>query len=146
MTLHDELLARNNGNPIDAAAELAAGLMQDEPEILKVGYSYANATLAALEMFPEINEAKQWRLDTALRDLLEAGQDGARRGSTARGGGNVTTRGDGAGECRHCGRAIKLEGDGEYGWIDPEATGDDSIWREVCDSHDTFIANHEPQL
>ncbi len=58
----------------------------------------------------------------------------------------MTARGDDAGECRHCGRAIKLEGGGEYGWIDPEATGDDSIWREVCDSHDTFIANHEPQL
>ena len=23
-------------------------------------------------------------------------------------------------------------------------TGDDSIWREVCDSHDTFLAEHEP--
>ena len=87
MTLHDELLARNNDNPIDAAAELAWGLMQDEPEILKVGYSYTNAVLAALETFPEINPEKQWRLDTALRDLLEEGQDGARRGSTARGGG-----------------------------------------------------------
>jgi hypothetical protein len=29
-------------------------------------------------------------------------------------------------------------------WVDPEATGDDSIWREVCDSHDTFTAEHEP--
>ena len=44
-------------------------------------------------------------------------------------------------ECRHCGRTIKLENDG---WIDPEATGDDSIWREVCDAHDSFQANHEP--
>jgi len=30
-------------------------------------------------------------------ELSEPGQDGARRGSTARGGGNVTARGDGAG-------------------------------------------------
>lgn len=33
-----------------------------------------------------------------------------------------------------------------YGWIDPEATGDDSIWRETCDAHDTFVAEHEPVL
>ena len=87
MTLHDELLARNNGNPIDAAAELAAGLMQDEPDILKVGYTYPNAAMAALDMFPEISADKQWRFKIALDALLEEGQDGARRGSTARGGG-----------------------------------------------------------
>ena len=44
-------------------------------------------------------------------------------------------------ECRHCGRAIELD---SGAWIDPEATGDDSTWRETCDKHDTFIANHEP--
>lgn len=44
--------------------------------------------------------------------------------------------------CRHCGRTIMLAGDV---WIDPEATGDDEIWRETCDAHDTFIADHEPQ-
>lgn len=43
--------------------------------------------------------------------------------------------------CRHCGREIVLEADR---WVDPEATGDDSIWREVCDAHDTFTAEHEP--
>lgn len=43
--------------------------------------------------------------------------------------------------CRHCKRYIKLVGDV---WIDPEATGDDSVWRETCDEHDTFTANHEP--
>ncbi len=86
MTLHDELLARNNGNPIDAAAELAAGLMQDEPEISKAGYTYPNAALAALEMFPEIDANKHWRFKLALDALLETGQDRARRGSTARGG------------------------------------------------------------
>ncbi len=53
----------------------------------------------------------------------------------------MTARGDGAAGCLHCGRYIVLEGGV---WIDPEATGDDSIWREVCDEHDTFIANHEP--
>ena len=43
--------------------------------------------------------------------------------------------------CEHCGRAIVLVA-GE--WVDPQATGDDSIWREVCDAHDTFTAEHEP--
>jgi hypothetical protein len=43
--------------------------------------------------------------------------------------------------CRHCGRRIELDGV----WIDPEATGDDSIWRETCDAHDTFMAEHEPE-
>lgn len=43
--------------------------------------------------------------------------------------------------CRHCGRRILLI----FGrWIDPEATGDDRVWRETCDSHDTFTAEHEP--
>lgn len=46
------------------------------------------------------------------------------------------------GNCRHCGRAIVRDDDGR--WIDPEATGDDVIWREVCDAHDTFVAEHEP--
>lgn len=45
--------------------------------------------------------------------------------------------------CRHCGRGIVLE-DGV--WIDPEATGDDAIWRETCDAHDTFTAEHEPRI
>lgn len=44
-------------------------------------------------------------------------------------------------ECRHCGRAI-FSHDG--GWIDPNATGDDLVWRETCDAHDTFPAEHEP--
>lgn len=44
--------------------------------------------------------------------------------------------------CQHCQRAIHQEGDT---WIDPEATGDDSVWRETCDQHDTFIADHEPE-
>lgn len=43
--------------------------------------------------------------------------------------------------CRHCERGIVNEGGR---WIDPEATGDDSVWRETCDSHDTFVADHEP--
>lgn len=43
--------------------------------------------------------------------------------------------------CKHCGRAIEqINGR----WIDPEAMGDDSIWRETCDGHDTFQAEHEP--
>jgi hypothetical protein len=46
------------------------------------------------------------------------------------------------GTCRYCHRDIVLEAG--Y-WIDPEATGDDSIWRETCDEHtDDFLAYHEP--
>jgi hypothetical protein len=43
--------------------------------------------------------------------------------------------------CRHCSRRIYNDGGL---WIDPEATEDDSIWRETCDAHDTFMAEHEP--
>ena len=44
--------------------------------------------------------------------------------------------------CRHCGRTIVLD---RFGfWTDPEATGDDAMWRETCDQHDTFTADHEP--
>lgn len=44
--------------------------------------------------------------------------------------------------CSHCDRAIVRGSDGV--WIDPDATGDDKMWRETCDSHDTFQAEHEP--
>lgn len=44
--------------------------------------------------------------------------------------------------CQHCDRAVVLV-DGT--WIDPEADGDDHVWRETCDSNtETFTANHEP--
>lgn len=44
--------------------------------------------------------------------------------------------------CRHCGREIKYSP--SDGWFDPNATGDDRIWRETCDQHDTRMAEHEP--
>jgi hypothetical protein len=44
--------------------------------------------------------------------------------------------------CRHCGRSI-VNDNGT--WVDPEASGDDIMWRETCDSHDTFQADHEPK-
>jgi hypothetical protein len=44
--------------------------------------------------------------------------------------------------CQHCFRTITTDNDGR--WIDPLATGDDSMWRETCDEHDTFTAEHEP--
>lgn len=44
--------------------------------------------------------------------------------------------------CQHCGRAIVNRGGR---WIDPNATGDDGVWRETCDAHDTFTAEHEPE-
>jgi hypothetical protein len=40
--------------------------------------------------------------------------------------------------CQHCGREITL--DTENRWVDPEATGDDLVWRETCD------ANHEDRI
>jgi hypothetical protein len=44
--------------------------------------------------------------------------------------------------CKHCERPIELT---EAGWIDPEATGDDSIWRETCDrNEEDRMAQHEP--
>ncbi len=61
----------------------------------------------------------------------------------------MTARGDGAARCSHCERPIEWIGNPPRGrsgiWIDPEATGDDSIWRETCDAHDTFEAKHEPE-
>lgn len=47
-----------------------------------------------------------------------------------------------SGICRHCGWPIVLEGGR---WINLEATGDDRIWRETCESHDTLTAEHEPK-
>lgn len=44
--------------------------------------------------------------------------------------------------CIHCDRRIVRDADGT--WVDPEADGDDVIWRETCDQHDTFTAEHEP--
>jgi len=43
-------------------------------------------------------------------------------------------------KCVHCQRDIELV---EGVWIDPLATGDDSVWRDVCDSHDSFYVGHE---
>ncbi len=42
--------------------------------------------------------------------------------------------------CVYCNRAVTMTDDG---WADPEATGDDEIWRLVCDENDSFLANHE---
>lgn len=45
--------------------------------------------------------------------------------------------------CRRCGRRIINEGGM---WVDPEATGDDLVWRETCDANDTFPSEHEPEM
>lgn len=44
------------------------------------------------------------------------------------------------GSCVHCHRSVIVV-DGR--WIDPQATGDDAMWRETCDASDTFTAEHE---
>lgn len=47
--------------------------------------------------------------------------------------------------CRHCLRNIVF--DMHAGWVDPEATGDDGMWRTTCDSnHGDRIAAHEPEI
>lgn len=46
--------------------------------------------------------------------------------------------------CVHCDRDIVRIENGT--WIDPEADGDDIVWAETCDSHDTFQAEHEPTV
>lgn len=45
--------------------------------------------------------------------------------------------------CRHCSRPVKQT---DEGWADPDATGDDELWRLVCDGNDTFTAEHEGQV
>lgn len=48
---------------------------------------------------------------------------------------------DDSNTCRYCDRTIvRVNGR----WIDPEATGDDSLWKETCDGNDTFMAEHAP--
>jgi len=42
--------------------------------------------------------------------------------------------------CEDCGRAVEYV-DGS--WIDPEASGDDILWRETCDSSAMFPAEHK---
>lgn len=54
-----------------------------------------------------------------------------------------TGRRDERATCTHCGRLIVQE---QGRWVDPQATGDDSMWRETCDAHDTTTAEHEPEL
>ena len=45
--------------------------------------------------------------------------------------------------CKFCQRGI-VEVD--RAWVDPEATGDDAVWRETCESnHLDRIGAHEPQ-
>jgi hypothetical protein len=44
--------------------------------------------------------------------------------------------------CQLCGREI-IYVDGV--WQDVNATGDDEIWRDTCDTSATFTAEHEPE-
>lgn len=56
MSLRDSYLARNEGSPSVAAAKLAKDLTIGDPSIHKAGYTRANAILAALDIFPEVQE------------------------------------------------------------------------------------------
>jgi hypothetical protein len=42
--------------------------------------------------------------------------------------------------CIYCQRPVTLT---DEGWADENATGDDSIWRLVCDENGSFPASHE---
>ena len=42
--------------------------------------------------------------------------------------------------CVHCERTIT---ETSSGWADMQATGDDKIWKYVCDMNDTMFANHD---
>ncbi len=46
--------------------------------------------------------------------------------------------------CKHCERHI-IRYSREHSWIDPEATGDDSIWRESCGDSQAAYPEHEPK-
>lgn len=43
--------------------------------------------------------------------------------------------------CKHCHREVSYTAEG---WADMNATGDDSLWKYVCEDDDTFVAGHEP--
>jgi hypothetical protein len=45
-------------------------------------------------------------------------------------------------KCFHCGRTITAT---PTGWADMQATGDDKIWKYVCDENDTFPSDHETE-
>jgi hypothetical protein len=45
-------------------------------------------------------------------------------------------------KCFHCGRTITAT---PTGWVDMQATGDDTIWRYTCDENDTFPSDHEAE-
>ena len=53
MSLRDELFQETEGVLDEAAAKLAQGLNRGDPATFKAGYSQENATLAAIEIFPE---------------------------------------------------------------------------------------------
>lgn len=45
--------------------------------------------------------------------------------------------------CQHCQRRI-IEREGE--WLDPNASGDDRIWRYVCDGNiEEIYPYHQPE-
>lgn len=51
MDLQEQFLRVHNGNRVDAAAALGAGLMEGDAASFKVGYSADNAVLAVQELF-----------------------------------------------------------------------------------------------
>jgi hypothetical protein len=42
--------------------------------------------------------------------------------------------------CFYCHREVVLTADG---WADENATGDDAVWRLVCDENGSFPAEHD---
>lgn len=54
MDITDQYLAMNDGDPNEAAAQLALHLTRDNPATLKAGYSRPSAILTAIELFPGV--------------------------------------------------------------------------------------------
>lgn len=121
----------------EVAAELTEALIEGplaSTQTRAVLWAVLGADGAALENFGEI-PAEKTTLERVTLDLWTVVERAVFAGLEAFAREHAST-------CRHCGRSIIRDGDR---WVDPEATGDDSVWRETCDAHDTFTAEHEPE-
>lgn len=121
----------------EVAAELTETLIEGplaSTQTLAVLWAVLGADGAAVENFGDFDPSAS-TLDRVRLDVWIVVERAVFAGLEAFARENAST-------CRHCGRSIILDGDR---WVDPEATGDDSVWRETCDEHDTFEAEHEPE-
>lgn len=131
--LLDQIEAADNPDSVKLPADVAARLerfKQDHPDLVSVA-SYVTDVEDWFEHeldpfirkhLPDPNTRPEGRMEQ-LRQIVGDDKEAT-----------TTT-------CKHCGRSITPE---NGTWIDPNAAGDDAVWRETCDSHDTVTAEHEP--